>query len=82
MDVAEVKGKPILGVDVWEMHIPKYQNKRADYLKHSGMLLIGLRWLNDLKELPNKLQTKHLLPRHKDTKFEVSIVIASSLCSL
>jgi superoxide dismutase, Fe-Mn family len=40
MDVAEVQGQPILGIDVWEhAYYLKYQNRRGDYLNEIWPLI-------------------------------------------
>lgn len=59
MDVAEIKGTPILGIDVWEhAYYLKYQNKRADYLSAFWDIVnwneVSKRYHEALKTTPKK----------------------------
>lgn len=58
MDIADVKGTPIMGIDVWEhAYYLKHQNKRADYL---SAIWNVLNWdeVSDLYEKATYKKTK------------------------
>lgn len=65
MDVVEVRGQPLLALDVWEhAYYLKYKYKRADYL-NAWWTVVNWNEVNHLFEVAKKDQHKRIInPQH------------------
>jgi Fe-Mn family superoxide dismutase len=62
MDIAEVKGNPILALDIWEhAYYLKYRNRRAEYIDNWWNVV---NW-NEVARRFSKLDIWHLFPTFK-----------------